>query len=384
MGLRTLVPGRLRTPGARARRWSTAALATVAVGGLALGFAAGRGTGLPTAAEALEPQKADSIQRTLALFERLNADLAAALADVGEVNGGSLGLRLSVLGTDFQNAQAELSGAFPDLFGKSFFFWCSRFARAEALRQFGTRLIVRSNVPYLNMEFFTLGNDEIAEEIQQVKTAKEEMEACLGDALAADQPYLGGIPDTTPPVLPTPASTPLPLCGESAPACGGLCPDGALCKPSVGGACGCEIACGGLAEAECLGACPDGTTCGVVTAPLSDVLPFLGSGDFDDEDTIDVCACVKSATTPPSTGRAVVLLEQTGSLSPGSRLCLDDVGGGCVAGPDVCADDHLHGEITVEGETGTFPDPLPGACGHGSIVESEPGCGPDAVPDCAP
>jgi hypothetical protein len=56
--------------------------------------------------------------------------------------------------------------------------------------------------------------------------------------------------------------------------------------------------------------------------------------------------------------------------------------GGCVAGPDACAGDHLHGGIGVVGEIGTFPDPNPPACGHGQIVPDHPGCGPDDVPAC--
>jgi hypothetical protein len=83
-----------------------------------------------------------------------------------------------------------------------------------------------------------------------------------------------------------------------------------------------------------------------------------------------------------TTGRAVLLDFNTGPFAAGTILCLDRVVGGCVAGPDECAGDHLHGTIGIVGEKGSFPDQNPSACGQGEIVPSQSGCGVDPVPPC--
>jgi hypothetical protein len=90
---------------------------------------------------------------------------------------------------------------------------------------------------------------------------------------------------------------------------------------------------------------------------------------------------------PVTTGRAVILDNQTGTLPAGTRLCLDQVGAGCVGvGPECTTGGgplaHLHTAITVTGQAGTFPDPATTACGHGIVIGGEPGCGPDGVPSC--
>ena len=83
-----------------------------------------------------------------------------------------------------------------------------------------------------------------------------------------------------------------------------------------------------------------------------------------------------------TSGRAVLLDFDTGPYPATTILCLDQVVGGCIAGQDVCEGDHLHQSIGLVGEGGSFPDQNPGACGHGQIIPSQSGCGPDTVPNC--
>jgi hypothetical protein len=86
---------------------------------------------------------------------------------------------------------------------------------------------------------------------------------------------------------------------------------------------------------------------------------------------------------PGSTsGRAVLLDFDTGPYPATTILCLDQVIGGCVAGEDACTGDHLHQSIGLVGEGGSFPDPNGAECGHGQIIPSQSGCGPDTVPVC--
>jgi hypothetical protein len=88
-----------------------------------------------------------------------------------------------------------------------------------------------------------------------------------------------------------------------------------------------------------------------------------------------------------SVGRAVVLSAAVGSLPAGTQLCLHRVSSGCIfTGPE-CTNGaqelpHLHRQITVQGEPGTFPDPNPTGCGHGAVVANVRGCMPDTVPPC--
>jgi hypothetical protein len=83
-----------------------------------------------------------------------------------------------------------------------------------------------------------------------------------------------------------------------------------------------------------------------------------------------------------ASGRAVTLDFDTGPYPATTILCLDQVIGGCIAGPDACLGDHLHQPIGLVGEGGSFPDQNGGECGHGKILPSQSGCGPDTVPNC--
>ena len=86
-------------------------------------------------------------------------------------------------------------------------------------------------------------------------------------------------------------------------------------------------------------------------------------------------------------GRAVLLDFVTGTLQPGTPLCLSEVGPmGCTFTGTECLTGlfptlHLHREITVNGQVGTFPDPNSGACGHGKVFGSAD-CGDDAIAPC--
>jgi hypothetical protein len=83
-----------------------------------------------------------------------------------------------------------------------------------------------------------------------------------------------------------------------------------------------------------------------------------------------------------TSGRAVALDNQTGTLAAGTIVCLDRVSGGCIAPQDACPGSHLHGAIGIADGGGPFADPNQPACGHGQIVMSQSGCGSDSVPGC--
>ena len=99
------------------------------------------------------------------------------------------------------------------------------------------------------------------------------------------------------------------------------------------------------------------------------------------------------AKNDTSGGRAVSLEFQTGTIPATSVVCLDKVipaTDGCIfSGPEctlfglpLTSIPHLHRNISITGQAGTFPDPNGGGCGHGKIILNAPGCGPDIIPNC--
>jgi len=73
----------------------------------------------------------------------------------------------------------------------------------------------------------------------------------------------------------------------------------------------------------------------------------------------------------------------TGPFSAGTVLCLNQLLGGCVAGPDACANDHVHLTISISGVSGEFVDQNQPECGQGSVITYNPGCGGDKLPACS-
>ena len=98
-------------------------------------------------------------------------------------------------------------------------------------------------------------------------------------------------------------------------------------------------------------------------------------------------------TNRMAAGRAVRLEFATGALPVGSLVCLENVtsaADGCIAvGPECLDPDtmaplrHLHRNIAVQGQAGTFPDPNGPGCGHGVIFLNAK-CGKDSIPSCGP
>lgn len=94
-------------------------------------------------------------------------------------------------------------------------------------------------------------------------------------------------------------------------------------------------------------------------------------------------------TCPGSTGRAIALGVQTGSLPIGTLVCLDQItpapdgcvgiGMECIPGTPLF---HLHRGITIQGIPGTLTDPNPTGCGRGVVLDGFSGCGSDAIPAC--
>ncbi len=103
----------------------------------------------------------------------------------------------------------------------------------------------------------------------------------------------------------------------------------------------------------------------------------------DDCDGVSLC----NASGSCSSGRAVALDNATGTLPMATRLCLSDVGFmGCTFKGTECQEQglaalHLHREISIIGQTGTFPDPNSGGCGHGKVFGDD-SCGVDFIPSC--
>jgi hypothetical protein len=119
-----------------------------------------------------------------------------------------------------------------------------------------------------------------------------------------------------------------------------------------------------------------------VTTKASKLLcvPSSKFGNESTTTTITVPDTTTTTTIPTTGGRSVTLDNQTGTMPPGTVLCLSRVTQACAAQADVCPGVHLHGPLFIDGQ-GPYPDPNPGACGHGRLGTS-PSCGPDDVSPC--
>jgi len=173
-----------------------------------------------------------------------------------------------------------------------------------------------------------------------------------------------------------------------------------LTRRSVGSPCQTDFDCDGSFYPQCqadgfCGAgrfpdlCDDDNDCSLPNYVCSDGTCSQAPDDGDLCNNNDDCSgsSLCNETGSCSSGRAVVLDMATGTLPMNTRLCLSEVGlMGCTFKGSECQEQglaalHLHREISIVGQTGTFPDPNSPACGHGKVV-GDASCGTDTVPPC--